>query len=216
LLILLVLAAPFLSRGWSEAQQLWENYRPVDLESIPSGDRGLLDALVVAADQDVDYQRDDWVSWIDFDGDGQDTRQEVLIAESDPDALVMNRAGTRVVSGRWQDPYTGRVFTDPADLDVDHLVPLGDAARSGGQAWSAQRKEDYANWLTDDRNLIAVDASANRAKSDQSPDQWRPPERSYWCTYARDWAAVKIGWGLSVTEGEHRALTRMLATCAPA
>ena len=213
LVILLGFAAPFLAKGWSEVQQVWENYRPVDLESIPAGDRELLDALVVAADSDVAYNRDDWVHWIDLDDDCQDTRQEVLAAESAPDALVWDQAGCQVTAGRWRDPYTGRVFTDPADLDIDHLVPLGAAARSGGQAWSAQRKEDYANWLTDDRNLIAVDASANRAKSDQTPNQWRPDNRRYWCTYARDWAAVKVAWGLTVTRAEHSALTRMLATC---
>ena len=53
----------------------------------------------------------------------------------------------KVKKGRWTCPYTGKVFTNPKQLDVDHMVALGNAARSGGQAWGRDRKRDYANDL---------------------------------------------------------------------
>ena len=68
------------------------------------------------------YNRKLYGGWIDQDGDCQNTRHEVLIAESTV-PVTLDAKGCRVVSGRWQDPYTGRVFTDPRPLDIDHFIP---------------------------------------------------------------------------------------------
>ena len=55
----------------------------------------------------------------------------------------------RVAEGEWDGPYTGEQFTDPSDLDVDHMVPLANAHRSGGWACGAnRRKRQYANDLS--------------------------------------------------------------------
>lgn len=57
----------------------------------------------------------------------------------------------------------------------------------------------------------------NRSKGDKDPARWQPPNRSSWCLYATDWITVKARWGLTVDEGEARALRNMLAGCgAPA
>jgi hypothetical protein len=64
------------------------------------------------------YDRDAWRHWIDANRDCQDTRQEVLIAESRAH-LRLNASRCRVASGRWIDVYTGQRFFDPSDLDVD-------------------------------------------------------------------------------------------------
>ncbi len=65
----------------------------------------------------VPYDRDLYGGWIDADGDCQDTRQEVLIAESITPVQLDSR-GCRVVSGTWLDPFTGQTFTNPGDLDI--------------------------------------------------------------------------------------------------
>ena len=80
-------------------------------------------------------------------------------------------------SGRWVGPYSGEIFTDPSDLDIDHVVPLGNAHVSGGWAWPKERREAYANDLEHPEHLLAVKNSLNRAKGDDSPDKWKPPRR---------------------------------------
>ena len=160
-----------------------------------------------------DYDRDDWDHWNDADRDCQDTRQEVMIAESSEPVAFTDDRECRVASGSWTDPYTSDVVEDPGKLDVDHMVPLANAHASGGHAWSEERKELYANSLRYPAHLIAVTASANRSKGADGPDGWRPPDRSYWCQYASDWVAIKNEWGLTATEPEAAALREMLETC---
>jgi hypothetical protein len=121
--------------------------------------------------------------------------------------------GCRVVSGQWLGLYTGTVVTDASSLDVDHMVPLANAHSSGGWAWDAARKQAFANDRNDADHLIAVTASANRSKGAKGPEDWRPPDESYWCEYATDWARIKDTWDLSVTSAELVALRDMLGSC---
>ena len=161
------------------------------------------------------YDRDDWKHWTDVDGDCQDTRHEVLISESSVAVTFADDGSCRVATGRWTGPYTGEVVEDPGKLDVDHMVPLANAHQSGAYLWSAERKELYANSLSYPGHLIATTASANRSKGRKGPEEWRPPDRTYWCRYAMDWAAIKRQWGLTATEAEAGALREMLGGCEP-
>lgn len=159
------------------------------------------------------YDRDEWLpSWADADGDCQSTRHEVLIAEADG-PITYGAGNCTVTSGVWNDPYTGATFTSPSDLDIDHMVPLADAHRSGGWAWSTAKKRAYANDLDHPETLIAVDDGSNASKSDRSPDQWLPPNASYRCTYAIEWTSIKATWSLTVTPAERSSLTSLLTTC---
>ena len=167
-----------------------------------------LSFTLVKAPTTAPYNRAEWQHWIDADGDCQDTRQEVLIKETLV-APTLDARGCRVMVGMWRDEYTGAVFTDPSDLDIDHRVPLAAAHRSGGWAWDPARKRAYANDLQDAAHLVAVSASANRSKSDRGPDEWRPPLRDSWCQYANTWRAVKQRWALSVSPQEDTALREM-------
>ena len=161
-----------------------------------------------------EYDRGEWRHWNDEDGDCQNARQEALIAESSIGVTFQSDEQCRVVAGRWVGPYTGEAVSSPGELDIDHLVPLAIAHRSGAWAWDRDRKREYANHLGYENHLIATISSANRSKGAKGPEKWRPPLESYWCSYATDWVTIKRDWGLSVTEAEYAALSEMLATCA--
>ena len=181
----------------------------------PSDSSGITLTIAVAplSPDMPQYDRGDWSHWRDGDRDCQDARQEALIAESLAAVVYESAEECRVETGEWFGAYTGESFTDPADLDIDHMVPLANAHRSGGWAWSKERKREYANDLSYPNHLIAVKASANRQKGGKGPEDWKPPRREYWCEYAIDWTTIKATWGLTATQSEAYALREMLATC---
>ena len=168
-----------------------------------------LDQLTVAAHLTMaGYSREKFHVWAE-QGNGCNTREVVLKRDG---RSVRTGAGCKITGGNWQSPYNGRSYTDPLKLDIDHVVPLANAWASGAKNWTAQQREDFANDLTRPQ-LLAVDLSDNRAKGDQDPSQWKPPLRSFWCTYATDWVTVKVYWRLTVTADEKSALSEMLETC---
>lgn len=160
----------------------------------------------------VDYDRKLYKHWIDEDKDCQDTRQEVLISES-IEPVALDDIGCRVVSGRWYDPFTDNTFTDPSDLDIDHLVPLKEAHLSGAHSWTASMREKYANDLNNPDSLIAVSKSANRSKGAKDVAQWLPSNEDFHCEYVRRWVAVKETWGLVIDEIEADAIAPIMAKC---
>ena len=187
---------------------------PTPIPTIPPSASTIILRLAIApANTQVPYDRDEWRHWIDADKDCQDTRQEALLEESTTPPEFTDDRECRIATGRWTDPFTGGVFTEPGDLDIDHMVPLANAHRSGGHAWDRERKREYANDLAYAGHLIAVSASANRSKGSKGPDEWRPPDTDYWCQYALDWATIKREWNLTATQAEADALSEMLDTC---
>ena len=161
----------------------------------------------------TEYSRSQWKHWTDEDGDCQDARQEVLVAESLVDVTYQSDRECRVETGRWYGAFTGTFVDVPGSLDVDHLVPLKNAHLSGGWAWSPEKREEYANYLRDEDHLIAVTAGANRSKGAKGPEEWKPPDEGYWCEYATTWTEVKAEWHLTMTHAEFDAVVEMLDTC---
>jgi hypothetical protein len=119
-----------------------------------------------------------------------------------------------VVAGDWYSLYDGLTFTDPAELDIDHMVPLAEAWDSGASSWDAARRQAYANDLDHPQALRAVSAAANRSKGDLDPGQWKPTREAAWCEYANDWVTVKKAWDLSADQNEVDDLRVMLRTCS--
>ena len=156
------------------------------------------------------YERKSYRHWIDEDRDCQNARHEVLIAESSSTVVFKTEKGCRVVSGSWNDPYSGKTITDASKLDIDHLVPLKEVHESGGHAWDVYRKRDYANDLSDPNTLIAVDRGLNRQKCSGDPAEWLPPNQAYQEEYARAWVAVKLKWGLTADAREIAVLRDIL------
>ena len=165
--------------------------------------------LVITADQIGGYSRNLFKHWIDVDKDGCNTRYEVLIAE----AIVKPKvgAGCYLTGGKWRSPYDGKVFTNPTGLDIDHMVPLAEAWRSGAWAWNAAQRMDFANDLEDSRSLLAVTASLNRSKSDRDVAAWLPLKAQ--CNYISNWIAVKWRFDLTVDPVEGEFLQNKITTC---
>lgn len=184
---------------------------PQPAASLPPADRPA--TFVARAGPIPAYDRKEWKHWIDADGDCQDTRQEVLIAESEVPVSFKDARHCKVATGRWTCPYTGKVFTDPGQLDVDHMVPLENAHASGGWAWNAARKEAYANDLDDPEHLVAVYRGANRSKGSKGPDRWMPPNQAEGCSYVADWFKIKGRWGLGMTDGERQKVGEVAQGC---
>ena len=157
------------------------------------------------------YERDDYRTWNDEDGDCQSRRHEELIVES-LEPPVLNADECKVESGLWIDAWAGHEMTLAEEATMDHTVPLSHAHQAGGWRWDDETKRAFAN-DPHPSALAVVRADTNSAKSDSAPQDWAPPLSSRWCTYAIDWISVKHRWELSVTPDEKSTLSSMLWTC---
>lgn len=178
--------------------------------------RQQLDALAVApAGSMAGYSRDLFPHWASdgtvFGWDEPDGSCDVR-----DDALIRDGQGVQIdedcsfVAGEWIGPYTGQTLTDSSDVDIDHVVPLANAWRSGASGWSTADREVYAN---DPEVLLSTEDNANQEKGDKGPEAWKPSNRDYYCEYSRRWIWAKAKYGLFVNPQEKSALREMLSTC---
>lgn len=150
--------------------------------------------------------------WSDVDANRCDTRNDILAR----DLRELRRDGSCVVlDGVLDDPYTGDLVEfvrgpRSATVQIDHVVPLSLAWDTGAQRLSPARREAFAN---DPLNLLAVDGRANASKGDDGADEWLPPARTAWCSYAERIVAVRIRYRLWVTPEERDALAAVLNSC---
>ncbi|RKN61947.1 HNH endonuclease [Streptomyces klenkii] len=181
------------------------------LPGLPSAGeaRKELSGLTVAKPRPMTgYSRDKFPHWAQ-QGNKCDTRETALERDGRD---VKRDDQCRAVSGTWQSLYDGKTFTSASQVDIDHIVPLANAWRSGADQWTTDKRKAFANDLTHPQ-VLTVSAASNRSKGDQSPDQWQPPSKAAWCVYSRAWTSVKSTYGLTVTDDEKKMLTTMLDTC---
>lgn len=168
-----------------------------------------LNSLTVAAEShESSYSRDLFPHWITISGTCN-TREEVL--KRDGTNVVVD-SSCYPISGSWYSPYDGVTRTSPSSIDIDHMVPLAEAWRSGAWAWTTSKRRTYANDLGGPE-LWAVTDTVNQSKSDEDPADWKPPRSAFHCTYAKAWIQVKWYYSLSVDSAEKSALNTMLNTC---
>lgn len=152
-------------------------------------------------------------AWLDVDGNGCDTRDDILARDL---AGVTRRADCAVLTGTLDDPYTGRTVAfvrgvqTSALVQIDHVVPLLDAWQTGAQGLSQETRVQLAN---DPLELLAVDGAINQAKGAGDAATWLPPATGFRCEYAARQVAVKTKYGLWVTAAEGAALKRVLGGC---
>ncbi|WP_371409336.1 HNH endonuclease family protein [Micromonospora zamorensis] len=169
-----------------------------------------LNALTVATQSSTSgYSRDLFPHWITISG-SCNTREQVL--KRDGTSVVVD-SSCAATSGRWYSPFDGATWSAASDVDIDHVVPLAEAWRSGANSWTTSRRQSFANDLTRPQ-LIAVTDNVNQSKGDQDPSTWQPPLSSYRCTYSKMWITVKYNWSLKLQSSEKSALQSMLNTCS--
>jgi Protein of unknown function (DUF1524) len=179
--------------------------------NIPSAAtaRTELGTLTVATQGSMSgYSRDKFPHWITISG-SCDTRETVLKRDG---TSVVTSSSCAATSGTWRSPYDGATWTAAGDVDIDHIVPLAEAWRSGASAWTTARRQSFANDLTRPQ-LIAVTDNVNQSKGDQDPSTWQPSVTAYRCTYARMWVGVKYYYDLALQSAEKSALQTMLSNC---
>jgi 5-methylcytosine-specific restriction endonuclease McrA len=128
-----------------------------------------------------DYDRSLFPHWIDLDGDGLNTRDEMILQD-------------RVAPEVWVCPYTGDVFADPAKMDIDHIVPLKYAWDHGADKWNIGKRTAFAN---DPFNLLAVSYDVNRSKGSKGPKEWLPPNMRFVPAYIEWFSCICDKYGLT-------------------
>lgn len=152
----------------------------------------------------------------DDDGNGCDVREDVL-ARDLADVRYKSLTSCRVASGVLNDPYTGKTIHFKRGIDtsravqIDHVVALSNAWKSGAYAWNTARRYEFGN---DTYNLLAVDGPANQQKEDASADEWLPSNTAYACSYVARQIGVKTKYQLSVTTSEKNAMLKVLHGCS--
>ena len=157
------------------------------------------------------YDRDAFGYGTDLDGNGCDTREDIL-ARDLTDRYVVAGNECETASGTLKDPYSSQVIDyRPGDgrVEIDHVVALGNAWVTGADRWPEDKRVRFAN---DPLNLLATDASLNAQKSDSDAASW-VPKRSARCIYLARQIAVKVKYQLWVTPPERDALGAHLARC---
>jgi len=152
-------------------------------------------------------------AWRDVDGNGCDTRNDIL--RRDLLDITLDD-GCTVLTGTLIDPYTGgtvafvRGVGTSNEVQIDHVVALLNAWQTGAQQLTATERLRFAN---DPRNLIAVSGRANAQKGAGDAATWLPSNRAHWCTYVSAQIEIKAAYRLWVTAAEHDAMVRVLQRC---
>lgn len=152
-------------------------------------------------------------SWPDTDGNGCDTRNDILVR----DLQHVDRDGScRVMSGTLVGPYTGKQIAFQRGQDtshlvqIDHVVALQNAWITGAQQTTYEARVALAN---DPLNLLAVDGPTNSSKGSSNAASWLPPNKAFRCDYVARQISVKASYGLWVVPPEKEAMQRVLSAC---
>ncbi|QSB04038.1 HNH endonuclease family protein [Natronoglycomyces albus] len=135
-------------------------------------------------------------------------RQYVLVRDG---SNVQTDSNCQPTSGSWFSEFDGETTTNAGDFDIDHMVPLAEAWRSGAASWTTAERAEFANDVNSSA-LWAVSRSSNASKGDRDPAEWMPPRTAIHCDYAKSWINVKHLYDLSVDAAERSALQSTLDT----
>ena len=145
--------------------------------------------------------------------DGCDTRN--IILNRDLTSVVIDK-DCNVLSGILNDPYTGETInfvrgaSTSSEVQIDHVVALGDAWQKGAQFLSKDKRVALSN---DPLELMAVSGDANQNKGDGDAATWLPSNKAFRCQYIARQIAIKQKYKLWVTQAEHATMSQILQNC---
>jgi hypothetical protein len=85
-----------------------------------------------------------------------------------------------VVSGEWQDAYTGQKIDDIRVIALDHRISPYEAHYWGAAFWAPAQRFDLLN---DPSNLVPVSIEQIKLRKGRSPTEWMPERHDYWCDF---------------------------------
>jgi len=153
-------------------------------------------------------------AWADVDGNGCDTRNDILKRDL---TQITFRAKTKdcvVESGVLADPFSGESINfqrgekTSALVQIDHVVALSNAWQTGIFKADLATRKNLAN---DPLNLLAVKGSLNSQKGDGDAATWLPPNKQFRCNYVSRQVEVKVKYNLWLTRAEKDAILRVLS-----
>ncbi len=152
------------------------------------------------------FNDDDWNFELDFDGDCQSTRQEILILTSRIEVRYTNPRNCVVRTGEWFDEYTGETFEVAVQVEIDHIIPRMYAHTHGGDRWMPERKLQFSN---DPMNMILIERREVRRKRDRGPSRYLPREE-FQCEYAYLWDQLSDKYDLQLSSSDRSTISRIL------
>ncbi|MCM3887436.1 HNH endonuclease family protein [Frankia sp. R82] len=170
---------------------------------------------VRAEDNSPKYKRDEFgTAWSDVDHNRCDTRNDILRRDLHS-TTIRKSDNCTVLTGELTDPYTTRIIRfdrsrNASAIQIDHVVALADAWRTGALNWTDAQRLQFAN---DPQNLLAVDGPTNTRKSDQDAAEWLPPSPGAQCSYVARQVGLKSRYHLWVTSAEAAAMRTVLQKC---
>ncbi|MVU82712.1 DUF1524 domain-containing protein [Nocardia sp. ET3-3] len=151
------------------------------------------------------------------------TTRDVVLLRDATGPVKLDPSSCKLTVGKdggWRDQYgvidkktnalkTYKWTTDSSGLDIDHIVALAEAWRSGAANFDDDTRRHIAN---DALNLVISDPTANRSKGDQDPSTYIPPG-NFRCAYIAHYIQVKVKYGLNVDAKEQTALQTAVKDC---
>ena len=184
--------------------------------------KNMLNRIKPLTETDVPrYKRTEWKHWDNVnDSTCWTVREEALYQQAEKGSVVLldkekqettdKSQACSIKEGKWLDPYSDKIITNPTQADLDHTVPLAAAFRAGGYKWTKNAKEEFANDAT---HLVVTSRMQNRTKGDKTPSQWMPENIKAHCDYSKIYIATMFKYELGISNEDRVALDKGLATC---
>lgn len=117
---------------------------------------------------------------------------------------IVESLGNKIYS-----PYSGEYFNSIKKTEIEHVVSIREAHKSGLCFADKKTKKSFAE---DMLNLTLVSPKLNKEKSDQDAGSWAPERNKCW--FAHTVIRVKKKYNLTVDSKEKSALEKVISKCS--